>query len=532
MRLFRASVGLGVGLAVGLAVVTPSRTRAGLINPELAAGGSSGAAVDAASSYPPDLTHPSRASTAAERSASRVLPALGAVFIADPAVANTDPNFKNTDTIGGSEPSVALNPANLMQIVVTGFSGNWAGGGNAPLWFSTNGGMTWTKFASITPPPDRVVSPQCPCDQTVDYGRDGVVFGTFLNVNPVSKHLNVFSGDSTDPTTPAGWQWKVLPNTKDARTNRAHPFFADQPWLLVNRDPIIAAQDDVYVGYDNFNPLGLTSQIAVSKGLEPPFFATDKSAGAYVPLATNPGLRLASDPRNGTMYALYERSTGSGGFKTVAYMLNRSIDGGKTWGLNGSASGIAVETANSFQAPGFKFGTVNALLGGIDHVAVDPTTGDVYVVYGKHRPGPGSNQIFIRRLVANGGGGLTVMPATVVTTAVSAALPSVAVTSDGTVGVLYDTFDGFDVNGFPTFSAHLATSANKGTTFADQVLESFSSPAKSSADPRQRVLGDYQQLKATGRLFYGVFAGNRVPFNGGGGTSIIDPVYFAVASGP
>ena len=27
---------------------------------------------------------------------------------------------------------------------------------------------------------------------------------------------------------------------------------ADQPWLLVNRDPFIAVQDDIYVGYDDF----------------------------------------------------------------------------------------------------------------------------------------------------------------------------------------------------------------------------------------------------------------------------------------
>src|SRR6266849_10226408 len=113
---------------------------------------------------------------------------------------------------------------------------------------------------------------------------------------------------------------------------------------------------------------------------------------------------MATDPRNGTVYVLYEQSTGSSQPKTVTYKLNRSTDGGATWTLNGSADGLTVDSVSSDQAPGFKFGTVNALLGGVDHVAVDPSNGDVYVVYGVAPKGPGTNQIFIRRLVPGAGG--------------------------------------------------------------------------------------------------------------------------------
>src|SRR5919198_6024052 len=143
------------------------------------------------------------------------------------------------------------------------------------------------------------------------------------------------------------------------------------------------------------------------------------------PLATNPGLRLANDPRNGTMYALYEQSTGSTQPKSVTYKLNRSTDGGATWTLNGNANGLVVDTVNSDQAPGFKFGTVNALLGGVDHAAVDPSNSDVYVVYGQDVSG--GNRIMIRRLTDNGAGGLTVGAAHNVSTSTDAALPSVAV---------------------------------------------------------------------------------------------------------
>ena len=90
-----------------------------------------------------------------------------------------------------------------------------------------------------------------------------------------------------------------------------------------------------------------------------------------------------------------------------------------------------------------KFGTVNALLGGVDHAAVDPNNGDVYYVYGNRDVGTGNDRLAIRRIQDNGGGGVTVGPENFVTGQVEAAIPSVAVVSNGTVGVFYYTFDGF-----------------------------------------------------------------------------------------
>ena len=48
-----------------------------------------------------------------------------------------------------------------------------------------------------------------------------------------------------------------------------------------------------------------------------------------------------------------------------------------------------------------KFGTVNALLGGIDHAAVDPKTGAVYYVYGTIANGV--DRLAIRRLTFTNG---------------------------------------------------------------------------------------------------------------------------------
>ena len=153
---------------------------------------------------------------------------------------------------------------------------------------------------------------------------------------------------------------------------------------------------------------------------------------------------------------------------------------------------------------------MNALLGGVDHAAVDPNNGDVYYVYGNRDAGTGNDRLAIRRIQDNGGGGVTVGPENFVTGQVEAAIPSVAVASNGTVGVFYYTFDGFSPDGFPTFTAHLAQSSDQGVTFSDQVLLTFLSSATDNGNNRQRVLGDYMQMKAVDTCFFGAFTGNGV----------------------
>ena len=456
----------------------------------------------ATSSSPPDRTVYTAPAPPLRRA---TLPASSmGVFTADPSL--------SANAAGGSEPSIAVDPSNPNRIAISRFTFLW--NANSDVLYSTDGGITWNEEATIPRPPGISGTAGCPCDQTFDFGRDGTLYGTFLTLSN-----QVVSGSTTNPTLAASWQWNGNPAqlTSGTRTN------VDQPWLLVNRDPTTSTQDDVYVAYDDFGG-SPDARVAVSYGAIPVNFTADNKAGTESPNATNPGLRLGTDPRNGTVYALYEQSSGSSQPKNVTYKLNRSTDGGATWTLNGSADGLTVASVKSDQAPGFKFGGVNALLGGVDHVAVDPSNGDVYVVYGQDVSG--GNQIMVRRLQDNGSGGLTVGGANSVSTSTNAALPSVALLTDGTVGVLYDSFDGNDANGFPQFSAHLARSTDHGATFTDVVLEAFTSPSKDNGNARQRVFGDYQQMKAVGTSFYGVFSGNRNGFNNA--TSTIDPIFFSV----
>jgi uncharacterized repeat protein (TIGR01451 family) len=479
---------------------------------------------------PPDTT-PYRRPAVREDYAPRgirPIPLLPAVFIVDAVVNNTDLNLTNTDTFNDGETSITVNPANPNEVVVTAFSGN--DGANTPLWHSTDGGNLWSKQFTIPAAPGvpTFLFPNCGgvCDQNVDYGRNNQASGTFL-----SGAGDVFSGTTTNPANAAAWNWLVIGGVTQMTNNLVPSSFGntDQPWLLVNRDPVAATQDNVYVAYDNFNGSPRDMRIAVSFGLNPPNFTVDNQSGTSTP-GTNPGHRLAVDPRNGSVYSLFQRCVGNcgGDPKNIDYMLNRSTDGGATWTLNGMAGGIVVANADSTQ-PTPKFGTVNALLGGVDHAAVDPNNGDVYYVYGNRDAGTGNDRLAIRRIQDDGMGGVTVGPENFVTGQVEAAIPSVAVASNGIVGVFYYTFDGMSPDNFPTFSAHLAQSSDQGVTFSDQVLLTFLSSAMDNGNSRQRVLGDYMQMKAVDTCFFGAFTGNGVPF--GRPFANHDPIFFRVCVG-
>jgi len=453
------------------------------------------------------------------------LPLSPRIRVRDVVVSNTDPTLIN-EMVSDTEPSIAIDPTVTDQIVITAFSGSW--GTNAPIWYSGDGGITWTKKFSIPAPPGIASALGCPCDQTVDYGRGSLMFGTFLSFNP----FDVYTASTIKPLKPAFWNWPLSGGITQ-RTNSYVVGFADQPWTLVNPNPTIPTQDNVYVSYYDFQHL--EARVASAQGANPPSFSVDSRAG-FVGCCVNPGHRLAVNANNGYVYSVFQQyvGVGSGGSANVNYMLNRSTDGGGTWGVNGNPTGIVVGNGDSTQ-PTPKFGTVNALLGGVDHATVDPTNGNIYYVYGSRDAVTGNNRLSIARLQDNGAGGVTLLSTNFVTGQVQAALPSVAINTNGAIGVLYDTFDGFS-GGFPQFTAHFATSTDQGLTFFDSVLETFLSPALdccTNPDPacpsdcnKQRILGDYQQVKAVGVVFNGVFSGSGAPF----GRTIVnmDPIFFRV----
>jgi hypothetical protein len=58
-------------------------------------------------------------------------------------VVNIIPNSRSDETHQDSEPSIAVNASNPSEIVVTAFTPADTGLTNSPIYFSTDGGVTW-----------------------------------------------------------------------------------------------------------------------------------------------------------------------------------------------------------------------------------------------------------------------------------------------------------------------------------------------------------------------------------------------------
>jgi hypothetical protein len=498
-------------------------------------------AEDSVRSSPPDTNSYSRALVPEDltvgQTAGTAGPGVVSFFVADPVVNNTNPNLRFTDTFGDEETSIAVNPRHPNEIVITAFSGGWIGNGpcqagtgnqNAPLWLSRNGGNTWTKEFTITPPVFTGSMPDvtgAPCDQTVDFGFSfNQLAATFL-----TSSTNIYSAVTRNPMTTDAFHYSGFPGAA-TMTNLAARNDEDQPQLLIGRRPGAIGVENVYVAYDEFNTSPVTMRVsATASALEPdpPNFAVDTPTG-FSDGFVNPGHRLAIDPVTGFVYSLWQDRIAPGPppAQNINYRLNRSRNGGASWDF--PPDGFVVANANSTQ-PTPKFCTVNALLGGVDHAAVDPQTGDVVYVYGT-LDASGVNQLAMRRLTFTSTGPMLIGPQILITNGPeNAAIPSVAVTANGTIGVFYYTCERVPPGSpFPMFRANFAISTDGGATFHMGIdLETFLSPALDNGNPRQRVLGDYMQVKAVGNTFYGSFTGNGAPF--GRNISNNDPIFYRVS---
>ena len=486
-------------------------------------------------------------------------------IVRDVVVSNTNRRLQDTDAFKNSEPAIAINPRHPDEIVISAFSGAWAlpdgSPSNSPLWYSKSGGAVWTKVFSI-PPPDKVGGVSgSPCDQTFDYDRNGNLYGTFLVspggdpgdcsklqaiVEENEEGAGIYSGATTDPSNPSAWKWFLDERGVAKKTS---PLAEDQPWLIAAPDTGDLARDKIFVAYQG--PRSEDLRVAVADAAVPPNFPLDERAGLANLGNANPGLRAAADPRTGAVYALYGNPIGTcvtpvpiGQAVELEYKLNRSTDGGKTWSFGNQPLGTVVAQACSDQGvtfnsysfgvpePGIPNGRVNLLKGGIHSLAVDPQDGAVYVVYGAFDEGDERDQLKIVRVTSDGGVVNIGVPVLVSPAHRQAALPAVAVTENGAVGVLYDTADGLVGDPeVPTISAHLAVSRDHGQTFSDSVILHFRSPVPDFGD---RLLGDYQQLKAVGNTFYGVFSanGHDLPRGFNRKTNAIDPIFFKTAVRP
>ena len=436
-----------------------------------------------------------------------------ATFIADRYGTNTYKDW-------GNEPYVAVNPLNMSEILVSSFSySSSSTSSGANVFYSTNGGTSWTSQFSVPAPANGVVVPN---DWNFAYNSAGVLHGTILGGG------NIYQGATSDPTSLAAWSYTGGGTPINVAASARN---ADQPWIALSGSR-------VFVAYDDFHS-GTAERVAVSNNSGTTFTVDNFiDNGAQAGNTVNPGTRIATDD-NGKVYSVFGIGPQTTpGVHTVTYYLNRSSDGGVTWDFNARSGvgGIVIDTGTSTQlcnAPACTqasnnwFANVNDLRGNITAIAPDSTGARVYVLIGK-QDANGVDRIYLVTYQAVGAN-LNKVSAIVVSPAGQrAALPAITVKNDGTVVMMYETFNTQDGK----VHVHVASSDDFGATISSDIDEYNFTPLTllqaTGSTATNREFGDYLFLTSVGDTFYGVFAGlGNVNAGGINTTGLIDPFFFS-----
>jgi hypothetical protein len=420
----------------------------------------------------------------------------------------------------GNEPSVAVNPLNPNEIVVSSFSyGTNTTGSGANIFYSTNGGVNWTSQFTVPAPSAGVGIPE---DWNFQYDSSGVLHAVVLGG---CNACNIYQGSTTNPTSLAAWTW----TGGGTRINPAATANnVDQPWLAVQGGK-------VFVGYDDFTS-GTAVRLAASVNNGASFTIDHAITNAPQSNFINPGTRIATDG-TGRVYSIFGLGgpASATGTHQVSYYLNRSSDNGATWDFAGASAvgGILIDSGTSRQldnsgteSSNHWFAGVNDLRGNVTAVASDSTGAHVYALIGKE-DGAGVDRVYLVEFHASGntlvkGSEIAISPA-----GQWGAIPSITVLANGTVVMMYDAYDPQTGK----VNVHVATSSDFGASIGSDVIEYSFTPlsllAATGSTGANREFGDYQYLTSVGDEFFGAFAGLG-DVNGGGinTTALIDPFFF------
>jgi hypothetical protein len=403
-------------------------------------------------------------------------------------VVNVVPNSLSGEANQDSEPNIAVNPANVSEMVATAFTPAPLGGSFAPIYISTDGGNTWA-LRTVIPGNGQFGTG----DITVAFATTGgMLYAGTLNGNNV--HLNILRTSAFTSTTPL----TVL-------VDRANE---DQPWVVAGSVVVGGtSKDRVFVGNNDFNqPSGGTATIDVSQDA-----ATNPAPAGFAPIQLEhastsgqdgPPIRTALHS-DGTVYSAFER------WDPGSANPNLNVDVVVTRDDNWGAGTPPFQAlgANGTTVASNRFMVFNAVMGqerlGADlAIAVDPNNSSNVWIAWCDRVGGRTGTDWTGHVSHSTDKGATWSAD--VRTITNIKNPSLAVNSNGQVGFVYQAFTGSQwVTTFEVTSNAWSTPAE--THVLHQA--SSSTPARSFFP----YIGDYIRLLAVGADFYGVFCGNNTP---------------------
>lgn len=428
------------------------------------------------------------------------------------------------------EPQVAIDPTNAAHLVGAWQQDRWSNGGARGIGTAAtfDGGASWT---TATPPVGRCSGGSAP---GADYQRTTDPWVAFAADGSVHLAVQVFDAITNRNAM-------TVSRSRDGGMTWGDPVVLladDVPNIFNDKDALTADPADpgrLYLVWDR------VTQIDPTHASGPTWLAR-ATDGAWEPAraiydpgddAQTIGNLIVVLP-DGTLVCAFDLITGAS--STVPnHMLAviRSVDHGLTWsgakviaamraagaeageaGEAGERKGDAGErrsdpgdSAESVGAPTLRIARRAPIRTGADlpQAAVDRTSGAIYLAW---EDSPAANVPDAVMLVRSTDGGVSWSAPIAVNGAldVDAFTPSVAVATDGTVGVSY-----FDLRAArpgadpPPTTPWLATSHDGGATWAEQAMSDAFDLGPARLDTFY-FLGDYQGLAAVGTGFLAFFA--------------------------
>jgi hypothetical protein len=380
-----------------------------------------------------------------------------------------------------AEPFIALDPEQESNLLAGYQEDRFADGGARALTyaFSTDSGKHWSEGLL----PQLTLASGGPFERASDpwvaFGPESRAYYVAVAFNERTPDNGIFVSASGD----GGQTWGPPVAVHQTRTE-----FDDKEAIAVDTRTDSPFRGRLYVAWDT----------VTADQRQPLRFAySDDGGGSFTPPVSvyGPGGNIGVVPLvgpQGVVYLVWTNYTFFGTPQQRAVLLAaRSTDGGDTWSAPAVISDLQVA------------GVAGQRTGeGVPSAAVDPRTGDLYVVWQDQRFSPGLDQVVLSK--STDGGDAWSAPRLVSDGPRNVAnfTPAVAVNANGVVGVAYYSLRN-DPSQRVLVDEYLTTSRNRGRKFGRSVrVSTVSWDVRFAAISRGFFLGDYQGLAAARKTFY------------------------------
>ncbi len=414
-------------------------------------------------------------------------------------VVNMVPRSLSLETNQDSEPTIAVNPANPLEIAGTAFTPDPMGGALAPIYISTDGGNTW-RLNSIVP--SAAGSGLGTGDISVAFASSGSkLYGGILR-DPTDNFETLRTSTFANPTP-----MQVLGSRPDN----------DQPFTHAITN---AGKDRVYIGNNDFQaqPKTATVDVSANAGVASPTFKKVRIEVRSTAGQDGPQVRPVAHA-DGTTYAVFygwRSQTGSFPGNTLVVTTDvvvvRDDHGGSGvkpfQDLKDASDGLSGRlVARGVKIPFNRNGTSatgQQRIGGTLSISVDPRpsrSGVVYLAWADQQP-HFFLTLHVRRSTDRG----VTWSAADLLTVTNATNAALAINSMGVIGLLYQQLTG--TGSSVRWVTHFWKSAD-GASWDDLILAT--TPANTPVKTFDPYLGDYDHLVSVGKDFFGIFSANNTP---------------------